>query len=55
MQFVEGEEVLAKAPNTENYQKGKILVAKGDLYRIQFEDGGEHTVDKNDIQVILSI
>lgn len=51
MKFVEGEEVLAKVPNMDNYMKGRILNAKGDKYRIQFEGGNEHTVYGDDIQV----
>ncbi|KAF7997489.1 hypothetical protein HCN44_006060 [Aphidius gifuensis] len=50
MKFYEGEEVLAKPPNDEEFQKGKILEITGDEYRIQFEGGAEHSVAEYNIQ-----
>ncbi|KAL6265496.1 hypothetical protein P5V15_002292 [Pogonomyrmex californicus] len=50
MKFSEGDEVLAKHPNTSEYYKGKILNVKGDRYRIQFQTGTEYTVRENDIK-----
>ncbi|XP_011171224.1 delta(14)-sterol reductase TM7SF2 [Solenopsis invicta] len=50
MKFTEGEEVLAKHPNTSEYYKGKILNVRGDRYKIHFETGVEHTVRENDIK-----
>ncbi|KYM97478.1 PREDICTED: delta(14)-sterol reductase [Cyphomyrmex costatus] len=50
MKFSEGEEVLAKHPNTSEYYKGKILNIRGDRYKIHFETGIEHTVRENDIK-----
>ncbi|XP_011686733.1 PREDICTED: delta(14)-sterol reductase [Wasmannia auropunctata] len=50
MKFTEGEEVLAKHPNTSEYYKGKILNVRGDRYRIQFETGIQHTVRETDIK-----
>ncbi|XP_070524612.1 delta(14)-sterol reductase TM7SF2 isoform X2 [Cardiocondyla obscurior] len=50
MKFTEGEEVLAKHPNTSEYYKGKILNVRGDRYKIQFETGIEHIVRENDIK-----
>jgi len=52
MKFTEGEEVLAKHPNTSEYYKGRILNIRGDRYKIQFETGIERTVRENDIKVI---
>lgn len=52
MKFTEGEQVLAKYPNTSEYYKGRILNIRGDRYKIQFETGTEHTVRENDIKVI---
>lgn len=53
MKFTEGEQVLAKHPNTSEYYKGRILNVRGDRYKIQFETGIEHTVRENDIKVII--
>ncbi|XP_012215085.2 delta(14)-sterol reductase TM7SF2 [Linepithema humile] len=50
MKFTEGEQVLAKHPNTSEYYKGRILNVRGDRYKIQFETGIEHTVRENDIK-----
>ncbi|KAG5320585.1 LBR protein, partial [Acromyrmex heyeri] len=50
MKFSEGEEVLAKHPNTSEYYKGKILNVRGDRYKIHFETGIEYTVRENDIK-----
>ncbi|KAG8041469.1 hypothetical protein G9C98_002762 [Cotesia typhae] len=50
MKFMAGEQVLAKPPNIDEFQKGKILMARGDKYVIQFESGKEHTVLENNIQ-----
>ncbi|XP_018306413.1 delta(14)-sterol reductase isoform X1 [Mycetomoellerius zeteki] len=50
MKFSEGEEVLAKHPNTSEYYKGRILNVRGDRYKIHFETGIEHTVRENDIK-----
>ncbi|XP_036149126.1 delta(14)-sterol reductase TM7SF2 [Monomorium pharaonis] len=50
MKFTEGEEVLAKHPNTSEYYKGRILNVRGDRYKIQFETGVEYTVRENDIK-----
>lgn len=55
MKFTEGEEVLAKHPNTSEYYKGRILNVRGDRYKIQFETGTEHTVRENDIKVNRSL
>lgn len=52
MKFTEGEQVLAKYPNTSEYYKGKILNVRGDRYKIQFETGTKHTVRENEIKVI---
>lgn len=52
MKFTEGEQVLAKYPNTSEYYKGRILNVRGDRYKIQFETGTEHMVRENDIKVI---
>ncbi|EFN80571.1 Lamin-B receptor [Harpegnathos saltator] len=49
--FSEGEEVLAKLPNTSEYYKGRILNVKGDQYKIKFETGAQHTVSEMDIKV----
>lgn len=54
MKFTEGEQVLAKHPNTSEYYKGRILNIRGDRYKIQFETGTEHMVKENDIKVIAS-
>ncbi|XP_071642688.1 delta(14)-sterol reductase TM7SF2 isoform X3 [Temnothorax longispinosus] len=53
MKFTEGEEVLAKYPNTSEYYKGRILNVRGDRYKIQFETGMEYTVRENDIKSFL--
>ncbi|XP_008556557.1 delta(14)-sterol reductase TM7SF2 isoform X1 [Microplitis demolitor] len=50
MKFMAGEQVLAKPPNIDEFKKGKILIARGDKYVIQFEGGKEHTVLANNIQ-----
>lgn len=52
MRFTEGEEVLAKHPNTSDYYKGRILNVRGDRYKIKFETGAEYIVSENDIKVI---
>ncbi|XP_031825484.1 lamin B receptor isoform X2 [Nomia melanderi] len=50
MKFSEGDTVLAKYPSTSDYQKGKILSARGDQYRVQFEAGIEYIVHSTDIK-----
>lgn len=55
MMFTEGEEVIAKYPNTSEYHKGRILNVKGDQYKIRFETGAEHTVSQMDIKVIVDM
>lgn len=53
MVFTEGDEVLAKYPNTSEYYKGKILNVMGEKYKIQFESGDQHTVSEKDMKVIV--
>lgn len=53
MKFIEGEEVLAKPPNSDDYQKGTIVSVRGDRYRIQFEGGAEMSMLEEDIQVSI--
>lgn len=53
MKFSEGEQVLAKYPNTSEYYKGRIINVRGDRYKIQFETGAAYTVSQNDIKVIV--
>lgn len=55
MKFSEGEEVLAKHPNTSEYYKGRILYVRGDRYKIKFETGTEHMVSESDIKVISNL
>ncbi|XP_029177423.1 delta(14)-sterol reductase [Nylanderia fulva] len=50
MKFTEGEQVLAKYPNSSEYYKGRILNIRGDRYKIKFETGTEHMVRENDIK-----
>ncbi|XP_015120862.1 delta(14)-sterol reductase [Diachasma alloeum] len=50
MKFSEGEEVLAKPPNSEDYQKGTVVSVRGDKYRIVFEGGAEMSMHEEDIQ-----
>ncbi|XP_032667096.1 delta(14)-sterol reductase TM7SF2 isoform X2 [Odontomachus brunneus] len=50
MMFTEGEEVIAKYPNTSEYHKGKVLNIRGDQYKIRFDTGVEHTVNQMDIK-----
>lgn len=51
MKFIEGEEVLAKQPNTSEFQKGKVLNVKGSNYRIQFKGGSQFMIKEGDIKV----
>lgn len=51
MKFSEGEEILAKYPNSDKYYKGKILSIKGEQYKVQFETGIEQYIDSTDIKV----
>lgn len=53
MKFSEGEEVLAKNPNTGEYNKGKILSIRGERYKVQFEMGIEQYVHSTDIKVFI--
>nr|XP_033324169.1 delta(14)-sterol reductase TM7SF2 [Megalopta genalis] len=50
MKFSEGDSVLAKYPSTTEYRKGKILSARGDQYKVQFEAGAEYTIHSTDIK-----
>lgn len=50
MKFIEGEEVLAKQPNTSEFQKGKVLNVKGSNYRIQFKGGSQFMIKEGDIK-----
>ncbi|XP_076638714.1 lamin B receptor [Colletes latitarsis] len=50
MKFSEGDVVLAKHPNTDEYHVGKILSGRGERYKVQFEAGSEHNVHSNDIK-----
>ncbi|CAK9808443.1 Delta(14)-sterol reductase LBR [Anthophora plagiata] len=50
MRFSEGEEVLVKNPNTEEYRKAKILNMRGERYKVQFETGIEQYVNAMDIK-----
>ncbi|XP_011305217.1 delta(14)-sterol reductase [Fopius arisanus] len=50
MKFNEGEEVFAKLPNLEYYQKGKIIGIKGDKYSVLLEEGVEVSMHEEDIQ-----
>ncbi|XP_012345755.1 delta(14)-sterol reductase TM7SF2 isoform X2 [Apis florea] len=51
MKFSEGEEILAKHPNSDKYYKGKILSIKGERYKVQFETGIEQYIDSTDIKM----
>ncbi|XP_017877864.1 delta(14)-sterol reductase isoform X2 [Ceratina calcarata] len=51
MRFAEGQEVLAKYPSTDRYQKGTVLGMKGELYKVQFETGTEQYILPNDIRL----
>lgn len=55
MKFSEGEEILAKHPNSDKYYKGKILSIKGERYKVQFETGIEQYIDSTDIKVYFYI
>ncbi|XP_014484853.1 PREDICTED: delta(14)-sterol reductase isoform X2 [Dinoponera quadriceps] len=50
MVFTEGEEVLARYPNTSEYYKGKIVHVRGEEYKVKFETGVQHTVGEMDIK-----
>ncbi|XP_034950405.1 delta(14)-sterol reductase TM7SF2 [Chelonus insularis] len=50
MKFKEGEIVLAKHPESDDFQKGKVITARGDRYRIMFEGGEEYTLYGDSIQ-----
>ncbi|KOC64810.1 Lamin-B receptor [Habropoda laboriosa] len=50
MKFSEGEEVLVKHPNTEEYQKAKVLNMRGERYKVQFDTGIEQYINATDIK-----
>ena len=49
--FLEGEQVLAKVPNTQEYEKAKVISSKSGKYKVQFKGGVEHTVGEGDLKV----
>lgn len=51
MKFSEGDEVLAKHPNSNEYCKGQILSMRGDRYKVQFDTGNEYSVHANDVKI----
>lgn len=51
MKFSEGDQVLAKIPTSDEYQKGKIVNIRGSKYKVQFKGGVEHTVSEADVRV----
>lgn len=51
MNFVMGEQVLAKPPSSTEYERGKVMQVRGDKYKVQFKDGAEHTVSASNIRV----
>lgn len=55
MKFSEGDEVLAKHPNSNEYCKGQILSMRGDRYKVQFDTGNEYSVHANDVKVLCNI
>lgn len=50
MKFIEGEEVLAKHPDSEEFEKGKVVNVKGGNYRVQFKGGSEFTLKEGDMK-----
>ncbi|XP_051159041.1 delta(14)-sterol reductase TM7SF2 [Leptopilina boulardi] len=50
MKFIEGEEVLAKQPNTSEFQKGKVVNVKGSNYRVEFKGGSQFTIKEGDMK-----
>ncbi|XP_043477038.1 delta(14)-sterol reductase TM7SF2 [Leptopilina heterotoma] len=50
MKFIEGEEVLAKQPNTSEFQKGKVVNVKGTNYQVQFKGGSKFLVKEADMK-----
>lgn len=55
MKFIEGEEVLAKQPNTSEFQKGKVVNVKGTNYQVQFKGGSKFLVKEADMKVNFNI
>jgi hypothetical protein len=55
MKYTEGEQVLAKHPLLLGYHRGTVLDVKGDRYVIKFDTGGEHTVNEDDVQVMIIV
>ena len=54
MKFFEGEEVLAKQPNSTGFEKGKVVNVRGSNYRVQFKGGLELNLKEGDIKVIFT-
>jgi hypothetical protein len=55
MKFSAGEQVLAKMPSTDDYQKARVLKIKGSKYKVLFKGGEEHTVKETDVKVIHTL
>lgn len=51
MKFSEGDQVLAKLPNSDEFVKGKVVGVKGSRYKVQVKGGGEHSVGEGDLKV----
>ncbi|XP_011504313.1 PREDICTED: delta(14)-sterol reductase isoform X2 [Ceratosolen solmsi marchali] len=50
MKFSEGEQVLAKMPSSDDYQKARIVNVKGNKYKVLFRGGEEYTVNETDLK-----
>ncbi|KAL7294648.1 hypothetical protein TKK_0011951 [Trichogramma kaykai] len=50
MKFSEGDQVLAKLPNSKDFEKARVVDIKGGKYKIQFKGGVEHTIPESDVK-----
>ncbi|XP_076234062.1 lamin B receptor [Calliopsis andreniformis] len=50
MKFSEGDNILAKHPDFNEYYKGKILSMRGERYKVQFETGNEFMIHSADVK-----
>ncbi|XP_031784406.1 delta(14)-sterol reductase TM7SF2 [Nasonia vitripennis] len=50
MKFSEGDQVLAKLPSSDDYEKAKIINVRGSKYKVLFKRGEEHTLGQADVK-----
>ncbi|KAJ8674040.1 hypothetical protein QAD02_005302 [Eretmocerus hayati] len=50
MRFSEGDSVLAKAPNSDDFEKATVIDIRGNKYRLKFKGGVERSLGEGDVK-----